>query len=174
MTGAAGGSSPPRWGSGRGTPKSCGCGRGRRAESGEVGARPDPRSPVRHATCSNAPMTAPKKMKAYATFDLYLADQSTTNRAVIRALRKFVASVAPKLTESVKWGNGCWVKGTDPVAYVYSAPDHVQFGFFRGSSLTDPGKLLIGKGQYVRHVKLKKPADLDEASFGALLRQAAK
>ena len=126
------------------------------------------------ALCSNVPMAAPKKMKAYATFDLYLADQSTANRAVIRALRKFVARVAPKLTESVKWGNGCWVKGKDPVAYVYSTPDHVQFGFFRGSSLTDPAKLLIGKGQYVRHVKLKKPADLDEASFGALLRQAAR
>src|SRR5687768_12427720 len=118
-------------------------------------------------------MTAPKKMKVYATFDLYLADQSPANRAVIRALRGFVARVAPKLTESVKWGNGCWVKDKDPVAYVYSAPDHVQFGFFRGASLSDPRHLLVGKGQYVRHVKLKKPADLDEATFGALLRQAS-
>lgn len=114
------------------------------------------------------------KMKAYASFDLYLADQPPKNRTVIRALRRFVGRAAPKLTESVKWGNGCWVKGKAPVSYVYSAPDHVQFGFFRGASLDDPRGLLQGKGEYVRHVKLRTPKDLDEAAFRALLRQAAR
>src|SRR4029079_7479935 len=69
------------------------------------------------------------KMKAYATFDDYLADQVPRSQAVIRALRKFVKRVAPRLLESVKWGNGCWLRENAPVAYVYSAPDHVQFGF---------------------------------------------
>lgn len=114
------------------------------------------------------------KMKAYATFDLYLADQPPKNRTVIRALRKFVARVAPALTESVKWGNGCWLAGKAPVAYVYSAPDHVQFGFFRGASLADPRALLQGKGEYVRHIKLRTAKDLDEKAFAALLRQAAR
>jgi hypothetical protein len=114
-----------------------------------------------------------KKMKAYASFDLYLADQSTKNRTLIRALRKFVSRAAPKLEEAVKWGNGCWVRGKDPVAYVYSAPTYVQLGFFRGSALKDPQGLLEGKGQYVRHIKVRTLADIDEAAFGALLRQAA-
>lgn len=74
------------------------------------------------------------RMKAYATFDLYLADQTPKNQKLIRALRKFVKRVAPKLEESVKWGNGCWVKGKAPVAYVYSAADYVQLGFFHGRS----------------------------------------
>src|SRR5258706_15290316 len=82
------------------------------------------------------------KMKSYATFDLYQADQSPKNRTLIRALRKFVARAAPKLEESVKWGNGCWVQGKDPVCYVYSAVGYVQFGFFRGASLRDPRGLL--------------------------------
>ena len=114
------------------------------------------------------------KMKAYATFDLYLADQPPKNRTLIRALRKFVKGTAPKLEEAVKWGNGCWVKGKEPIAYVYSAPDLVQFGFFRGSALADPRGLLEGKGQYVRHIKVRKVADIDEKAFGALLRQAAR
>lgn len=113
-------------------------------------------------------------MKAYATFDLYLADQPPRNQRLIRALRRFVARTAPKLQESVKWGNGCWLKGKDPVAYVYSATDYVQFGFIRGSALADPRGLLEGQGQYVRHIKVRKPADIDEAAFGALLRQAAR
>ncbi len=113
-------------------------------------------------------------MKAYATFDLYLTDQSPKNRTIIRALRKFAGRVAPKLEESVKWGNGCWVKGKEPVSYVYSAHTYVQFGFFRGASLADPQKLLEGKGRYVRHIKMRAVKDIDEATFGAPLRQAAK
>ena len=115
-----------------------------------------------------------RKMKGYATFDLYLADQPAKNQRLIRALRAFVTRTAPKLTESVKWGNGCWLKGKEPVSYVYSAPTYVQFGFFRGSALTDPRGLLEGQGQYVRHIKVRTIADIDEAAFGALLRQAAK
>ena len=112
------------------------------------------------------------KMKAYASFDQYLAGQTPGNRDVIRALRTFVRRVAPQLQESVKWGNGCWVQGKAPVAYVYSAPDYVQFGFFRGSALEDPRRLLNGEGRFVRHIKLRKRSDIDERAFGALLRQA--
>jgi hypothetical protein len=113
------------------------------------------------------------KMKMYASFDEYLKDQPTRNQAIIRALRRFVKRVEPKLTEGVKWGNGCWVNGVGPVAYVYSAPDYVQFGFFRGSALKDPKGLLEGNGQYVRHVKVRRPSEIDEKAVAALLRQAA-
>ena len=113
-----------------------------------------------------------KKMKAYATFDLYLADQPPKNRTIIRALRKLVGKVAPGLEESVKWGNGCWLQGKVPVSYVYSDEGYVQFGFIRGSSLSDPRGLLHGNGQYVRHIKVRSTKDIDEKAFGALLRQA--
>lgn len=114
------------------------------------------------------------KMKAYATFDLYLADQSPKNQKIIRALRAFVKDTAPKLEESVKWGNGCWLRGKEPVSYVYSDTEFVQFGFFRGAALKDPRKLLEGKGQYVRHIKVRKVTDIDPQAFGALLRQAIR
>jgi hypothetical protein len=114
------------------------------------------------------------KMRAYATFDLYLANQPPRNRAIIRALRAFVKHAAPHLVESVKWGNGCWLKGKVPVAYVYSDDGFVQFGFIRGSALHDPAGLLEGKARYVRHVKVRKVGDIDPRSFGALLRQAVR
>ena len=113
------------------------------------------------------------KMKAYADFDEYLADQRPKNRAIIRALRSFVKRVEPQLTEAVKWGNGCWIGEDAPVAYVYSDTGYVQFGFFRGSALKDPKGLLEGKGQYVRHIKVRDAVRIDERAFAALLRQAA-
>ncbi len=114
------------------------------------------------------------KMKSYASFDTYLADQSSGHQQVIRSLRRLVKRVAPHLQEGVKWGNGCWLNVKEPVAYVYSAPDHVQFGFVMGSALKDPDKMLHGEGAYVRHIKVFTPSDIDERSFGALLLQAAR
>jgi hypothetical protein len=114
------------------------------------------------------------KMKKYGSFDEYFADQLPKNRSIIRILRTFVKRVAPGLKESVKWGNGCWVMGNVPVAYVYSVPDYVQFGFFRGSGLKDPQRILEGKGQYVRHIKVRKASDIDEDTFRVLLQQAAR
>ena len=113
------------------------------------------------------------KMKAYASFDAYLADQTPKNKAIIRALRDFVKRAEPGLSEAVKWGNGCWVSKKGPVAYVYSATGYVQFGFFHGSPLNDPKGLLEGKGQYVRHIKVRDPSGIDKRAFAALLRQAA-
>jgi hypothetical protein len=114
-----------------------------------------------------------KKMKAYATFDEYLKDQTPKNQAIIRALRRLVKRVEPELSEAVKWGNGCWIGHDGPVAYVYSVPGYVQFGFFRGSSLNDPKQLLEGTGKYVRHTKVRAPSEIDERALAALLRQAA-
>lgn len=114
------------------------------------------------------------KMKAYASFDDYLDDQGSKNQGIIRALRKFVKRVEPGLTESVKWGNGCWIGKNGPVAYVYSDTGCVQFGFFNGSALKDPKGLLEGKGRYVRHTKVHAPSDIDEKTFAALLRQATR
>jgi hypothetical protein len=113
-------------------------------------------------------------MKAYPSFDAYLADRTPHDQRIIRRLRRFVKRVAPGLQEAVKWGNGCWVKGKAFVAYVYADKDHVQFGFVSGSRLKDPKGLLEGKAQYVRHVKVRQLKDIDEAAFGALLRQAVK
>ena len=114
-----------------------------------------------------------KKMKRYASFDDYLKDQARGNQAIIRALRRFVKRVRPGLSEAVKWGNGCWVGPNGPVAYVCSDMGYVQFGFFRGSSLNDPKGLVEGKGQYVRHVKVRALSGIDKRAFAALLTQAA-
>lgn len=114
------------------------------------------------------------KMKAYSSFDDYSRDQTPKNQSIIRALRRFVKRAAPGLNEAVKWGNGCWVGEHGPVAYVYSATGYVQFGFFRGASLKDPKSLLEGKGEYVRHTKVRAASDIDEQAFAALLLQAVR
>lgn len=111
-------------------------------------------------------------MKSYPSFDAYLKAQPRANQTVIRALRKLVKGAAPSLEEAVKYGNGCWVQGKYPIAYVYASPEHTQFGFMAGSKLADPKGLLEGSGQYVRHVKLRSTRDIVERDLVALLDQA--
>lgn len=113
-------------------------------------------------------------MKAYASFGAFQADQSAKHRAILRALRRLVRGVAPDLVEGVKWGNGCWIGASGPVAFAHVEPDHVQFGFFAGAQLKDPRKLLEGRAKYVRHVKLRRAEDVDAAALAALLREAAR
>ena len=113
-------------------------------------------------------------MKKYETFELWMADRPAKHRRLINVLRKLVKKAAPRLTETVKWGNGCWEGGEWPVAFIHAEDDHLQFGFFGGSSLTDPKKLLLGNGKYVRHIKVRVPSDIDEVAFSKLVRLAAK
>lgn len=58
--------------------------------------------------------------------------------------------------------------------YCYIAPlkDRVNLGFHKGTELPDPGGLLEGMGKGLRHVKLKKPADLDNPTLRTLLEAA--
>ncbi|WP_203336741.1 DUF1801 domain-containing protein [Nocardioides limicola] len=111
-------------------------------------------------------------MPRYDTFDAYAAAQPAHARPLIDRLRVLVAEVAPELTESVKWGNGCWLDVDRPVAYVHTEADHVQFGFFGGAHLDDPDGLLAGKGKHVRHVRVDTAADAERDSVAALLRRA--
>lgn len=127
----------------------------------------------RRAYPAGVKSSPPHRMKTYESFDAFLVDQSRTNQAILRSLRGLVRRTGLPLEEGVKWGNGCWIGVRGPVAYAHCEPDHVQFGFFSGASLSDPKGLLEGKGRFIRHVKLVRPGDVDPRPLGALLRQAA-
>lgn len=113
----------------------------------------------------------PRKMKAYASFAEWKRDQSTRNQRLITALGKIVDDTAPEFTPTVKWGQGVWTLGDVPKVYIHTEPDHVQFGFYAGSELDDPGGLLVGTGKYVRHVKLFTAKDIQRGALVALLQQ---
>jgi hypothetical protein len=112
------------------------------------------------------------KMKQYASFEDFCRDQTPKTRGILRALRSFVKGAAPRLVEAVKWGNGCWLLDDVPICFAHVEPDHVQFGFFYGARLRDPEQLLQGAAKYVRHIKLRKPAELNVTPCKALLKQA--
>ncbi len=115
-------------------------------------------------------------MKAYQSFDQWANDQDPKHQKLIRLLRKLVNKTAPTLSETVKWGNGCWVGQEWPVIFIFAGYDILQFGFFGGSSLSDldPQKLLKGNGKFVRQIPLQTPSDINEIAFKRLIKKATQ
>ena len=70
--------------------------------------------------------------------------------------------------------DGCPVACVEDAAfgYVNIFKAHVNVGFFTGASLRDPAGLLEGTGKYMRHVKLKPGAEVDESALSQLIRTA--
>jgi hypothetical protein len=112
-------------------------------------------------------------MEDYESFDDYSSAQSKQNQVIISGLRKMVADLAPKLKETVKWGNGCWLNGKLPVMFVHCKEDHVQFGFYGGSLLNNSEVLLQGKADYVRHIRIEMINNLNEDEYKSLIKEAA-
>ncbi len=110
-------------------------------------------------------------MKSYASYDEWKADQSARNRKLIDRLESLLARIAPELFTIVKWGQGCWTLKNTPITYVHAEPDHVQLGFYAGSTMKDPSKLLSGKGKYVRFVRIHDEKDIDEDALEKLVKQ---
>lgn len=112
----------------------------------------------------------PGKMKAYESFADWEKGETRTNK-LTRVVSKHVQSAAPRLAKSVKWGQGCFLKGDKPAIYIHTEKDHVQLGFYAGASLKDPDKLLEGKGKHVRHIKIASPGDIETKKADYFIRQ---
>ena len=60
-----------------------------------------------------------------------------------------------------------------PLCCFMVGKQHVTFAFMRGAALSDPEKLLEGKGKGVRHVKLRSVDDVRKPGVKKLVIEAA-
>jgi hypothetical protein len=111
------------------------------------------------------------KMKAYTSFPAWKKDQTPKNQRLITALTRIVEATDADLERFVKWGQGCWIKKNTPRVYIHAEPDHVQVGFYRGSSLSDPTRVLQGKGKHVRFVRIFDKSDINQKALTRLIEQ---
>lgn len=113
-------------------------------------------------------------MKHFESFDLWKSAQTKSNQSLIQALRKIVNSLSLPLAETVKWGNGCWVKNDLPIVYIYAGKKSVQLGFFAGSLIPDPKGILEGKGKFVRFITIHTKDEIDSKSILGFLKKAIR
>ncbi|MFB9185426.1 DUF1801 domain-containing protein [Dactylosporangium sucinum] len=103
--------------------------------------------------------------------DEYVAALDAGQAAVVQALRAFMALHAPDAREVISRGSPAW-KGRALIAIVSRSKTHVTLAFARGAEFSDPERRLAGIGKTTRHLKLRNPADVDDALLSGYVRQA--
>ena len=98
--------------------------------------------------------------------DRFFSDLPTPQKDICLQLRSLIRSRFPAIDEKMKWGVPTYGEGK---VYIASLEDHVNIGFSL-AELSDAEKsLLEGSGKTMRHLKLYKPADIEEKTVLRLL-----
>jgi hypothetical protein len=112
------------------------------------------------------------------SFEELLSENNTEIKSIAWKLREIIFADYPKAIETVRLGGGAASYGLGPKknseSHVYIMPkrDYVNLGFFHGTNLNDPAKLLEGTGQKMRHVKVRSPKDVENPVLRTLISKA--
>ena len=110
---------------------------------------------------------------AAKTVDEYVAGLAGWQAEAVTAIRQLVREAAPTATEAYKWAQPVYEKN-GPFAWIKAYNSYINFGFWRGSQLTDPKSLLLGDGDRMRHVKITSLADLNAPALKRFVKEAVK
>jgi len=97
--------------------------------------------------------------------------ESPTNHATVLALRAMVRDAAPEAEEMVKYG-GLHYVAARPICGIFAFARHVTLEFSRGAELDDPHAILLGDGQYRRHIRFSTPEAVDANVLGPYVAEA--
>lgn len=101
------------------------------------------------------------------------------NQALIRAVRRYLRGRVPTANELV-WDNynffvigySATERPSDSILAIAAAANGVGLGFYRGATLPDPHKVLLGSGVQNRFVRLESAATLARPEIQALIDAA--
>ncbi len=110
---------------------------------------------------------------AARTIDEYAKSLGDWRGQVVEELDALVRQAAPGATGSIKWAQPVYEQD-GPFAYVKAFSKAVNLGFWRGVDLDDPGGLLEGTGDRMRHVRISSPHDVDKSRFAAWVKEAVE
>lgn len=121
-----------------------------------------------------------KTVSGNGTFEDVIAAAPPEIQALSRTARELLADVMPGITE-VPWarqkiaGYGVGPKKmSQHFCYIAPFKKHLNLGFMYGAHLPDPQNLLEGKGADLRHIKIRKAADLEQAGLRELVAEASR
>lgn len=90
---------------------------------------------------------------------------------LVQALRELVLGLAPSIFEEVKYG-GFLFSTERAFCGIFSYAKHVSLEFGAGASMPDELKILEGKGEQRRHIKLSSVQQITEKHVHDYLRLA--
>ena len=117
-------------------------------------------------------------LAAQGTFVELLADVEPNLATIARRLRAIIRAVDVTTVETVRLGDHAATYGigpkkmTDGYAYIMPMRGYINLGFYQGTVLADPERLLEGTGKGLRHIKIRSLAEANRPPVRALVATA--
>lgn len=103
----------------------------------------------------------------------FLAGQTPAIGALAQTLREKIQAIRPDLEQSLSVKLGViYFKHNGVVCALTPHKAHVNLHFYKGIELSDPHQVLQGSGKALRHLKFKKPADINETILSEYVQEA--
>ena len=104
-------------------------------------------------------------------------DEKVTTLAL--TLRDFLLKTLPNVQEQLDTtariiGYGYGPKYADTICAMILSKAGLKLGFYKGTELPDPDKILTGSGKVHKHVVIKTGKDIKSPAFKKLLSEALK
>jgi hypothetical protein len=112
-------------------------------------------------------------MNGQKTVDEYIAAFDDWRTDAMKRLREVVKEGAPHSAVGIKWAQPVW-EWNGPMIWMKAYPKHVDIGFWRGTEMDDPKKVLTGDGERMRHIKITSVEDIPADALRELVKQAVK
>jgi hypothetical protein len=90
---------------------------------------------------------------------------------IVDKLLEICFEIYPNLTTNIKYGGIIILLNDRFVGGLFIYKNHVTFEFGLGYLLKDPEKILLGNGQFRRHLKFEKLEDINSTQISFYLRQ---
>ena len=103
----------------------------------------------------------------------YINNATAEQKEIMTQIRSLLHTSVTGVQEDFKWSRPVFRKNHD-FAYLKTAKAYVTLGFFRFEKLNDPDGLLEGTGKDMRHIKIKKPGDINPSLLHEWFMAAAK
>ncbi|MDP9468161.1 MAG: DUF1801 domain-containing protein [Chloroflexota bacterium] len=112
-------------------------------------------------------------MNGQKTVDEYIVAFDDWRTDAMKRLREVVKEGAPHSAVGIKWAQPVW-EWNGPMIWMKAYPKHVNIGFWRGTEMDDPHKVLQGDGERMRHIKITTVEEIPADALRDLVKQAVK
>lgn len=109
------------------------------------------------------------------TVEKHIESHPTQIREIIKKLRWLAKDSMPSAHEFVYHNAINYKLSESPgtwICYIAAQRNYVNMGFYFGTNLSDPKKLLEGTGKRMRHVKVRSVEEAGTNELADLIRQA--
>jgi hypothetical protein len=112
-------------------------------------------------------------MNGQKTVDEYIAAFDDWRTDAMKRLREVVKEGAPHSAVGIKWAQPVW-EWNGPMIWMKAYSKHVDIGFWRGTEMEDPKKVLTGDGERMRRIKITSVDDIPADALRELVKQAVR